>query len=117
MTEQVHTVGEKATMQDTTEVISDVAYARVELPVEGMTCASCAMRIEKRLNKMDGVRASVNYATEIASIAFDSATVAPEDLVEAVGEAGYAARLPKPAEDDSGVPPTVESTESEGMRA
>jgi P-type Cu+ transporter len=39
---------------------------RVELPITGMTCASCANRIEKRLNKLDGVEASVNYATEKA---------------------------------------------------
>ena len=39
-----------------------------ELPIEGMTCASCARRIERKLNKLDGVSASVNYATETATI-------------------------------------------------
>ena len=44
---------------------------RLELPIEGMTCASCATRIEKRLNKLDGVEATVNYATENAAVDFD----------------------------------------------
>jgi len=59
-----------------------------------MTCASCASRIERRLNKLDGVTASVNYATERASVDFDAATVAPEDLLAAVESAGYHAVLP-----------------------
>ena len=46
---------------------------RVELPIEGMTCASCAARIERRLNKLDGVSASVNYATEKAAVEYDPA--------------------------------------------
>jgi Cu+-exporting ATPase len=71
-----------------------------------MTCASCAARIEKRLNRLDGVEASVNYATETASVAFDPARVAPERLVEAVRQAGYAARLPAPPDEEPG--PQVE---------
>jgi Cu+-exporting ATPase len=67
---------------------------RVELPIQGMTCASCAMRIEKRLNKLDGVEASVNYATENAAVAFDPALVTPEDLLATIEAAGYAATLP-----------------------
>ena len=67
---------------------------RIELPITGMTCASCAARVEKKLNKLEGVEASVNYATETASVTFDPAAVAPEGLVEAVGQAGYGARLP-----------------------
>ena len=63
----------------------------LELPIEGMTCASCATRIEKRLNKLEGVEASVNYATENAAVTFDPAQVAPEDLVAAVEAAGYRA--------------------------
>ncbi|HEX2088150.1 MAG TPA: heavy metal translocating P-type ATPase [Solirubrobacteraceae bacterium] len=66
----------------------------VELPIAGMTCASCANRIERKLNKLDGVTASVNYATEKATVDFDPATVAPERLVEAVEAAGYQAVLP-----------------------
>jgi len=66
----------------------------LELPIAGMTCASCANRIERRLNKLDGVTASVNYATEKATVDFDPASVAPEDLLGAIAAAGYAAMLP-----------------------
>jgi Cu+-exporting ATPase len=66
----------------------------VDLPIEGMTCASCANRIERRLNDVEGVMATVNYATEKASVDYDPATVAPEDLLGAVESAGYSAALP-----------------------
>jgi Cu+-exporting ATPase len=66
----------------------------VELPITGMTCASCANRIERKLNKLDGVAATVNYAIEKANVEFDPAAVAPERLVEAVEAAGYRAALP-----------------------
>ena len=66
---------------------------RLELPIEGMTCASCAVRIEKTLNKLDGVEAMVNYATERATVSFAPA-VAPSELVAAVEAAGYRALLP-----------------------
>ena len=71
--------------------------SHVELPITGMTCASCANRIERRLNGLDGVTASVNYATERATVDFDPAAVAADDLVAAVAEAGYAATLPEAA--------------------
>jgi Cu+-exporting ATPase len=67
---------------------------RLELPITGMTCASCANRIERKLNKLDGVHASVNYALERAAVEFDPADVAPEELLAAVEAAGYAATLP-----------------------
>ncbi len=73
------------------------AADRVELALEGMTCASCAARIEKRLNKLDGVDATVNYATEQASVAFDADQVAVDDLIGAVEAAGYHASLPREA--------------------
>jgi P-type Cu+ transporter len=66
----------------------------LQLPIVGMTCASCANRIERNLNKLDGVTASVNYATEKATVDFDAASVAPEQLVAAVEAAGYQAVLP-----------------------
>jgi Cu+-exporting ATPase len=72
--------------------------AQIDLPIRGMTCASCASRIERRLNKLDGVTATVNYATEKASVAYDAAAVEPEQLVAAVEAAGYSAALPTPAE-------------------
>ena len=70
------------------------ANQHIELPIGGMTCASCANRIERKLNKLDGVVASVNYATETATVDFDAAAVAPEQLVEVVESAGYRATLP-----------------------
>jgi Cu+-exporting ATPase len=70
------------------------ADERIELPIEGMTCSSCAGRVEKRLNALDGVEATVNFATQRASVSFDPGKVAAEELVEAVGEVGYAAALP-----------------------
>lgn len=63
----------------------------VSLDLTGMTCASCANRIEKKLNKVDGVRASVNYATERASVQAPRGTTA-EDLIAVVEAAGYGAR-------------------------
>jgi Cu+-exporting ATPase len=73
-----------------------VDTGRVELEIGGMTCASCAARIEKRLNKLDGVTASVNYSTEKARIDFPVATVTAAELVAAVEKAGYTATLPPP---------------------
>ncbi len=68
---------------------------RLELPISGMTCASCAARVEKKLNRLDGVDATVNYATERASVAFaPDAPTTPEDVVAAVEQAGYEAILP-----------------------
>jgi Cu+-exporting ATPase len=63
----------------------------VELALEGMTCASCATRIERKLNKLDGVEATVNLATEQASVSYDPARVAVDDLIRAVEAAGYRA--------------------------
>ena len=66
----------------------------VVLPITGMTCASCANRIERKLNELDGVSATVNYATEKATVDFDPAAVDPDALVAAVEAAGYQAALP-----------------------
>ncbi len=72
-----------------------------------MTCASCANRVERRLNELDGVDASVNYATEKATVEYDPAAVEPHQMVEAVDETGYQAVLPEdepeeaPAEDET----------------
>ncbi|GAB3736280.1 heavy metal translocating P-type ATPase [Amycolatopsis oliviviridis] len=70
-----------------------VADAEVELAITGMTCASCAMRIERKLNKLDGVTATVNYATEKAKVSYP-ADVEPRLLIEQVEAAGYSATLP-----------------------
>jgi Cu+-exporting ATPase len=68
------------------------AETRVELALEGMTCAACASRIERKLNKLEGVEASVNYATEQAAVRYDPARVEVADLIHAVESAGYHAR-------------------------
>lgn len=65
----------------------------LELTIDGMTCASCAARVEKKLNKLDGVSATVNFATEKARVEFGDA-VSPDQLVAAVESAGYHAALP-----------------------
>jgi Cu+-exporting ATPase len=76
--------------------------AEVELSLQGMTCAACANRIEKALNKVDGVEAAVNYATETAMVAFARSTVTEQRLVEAVRAAGYDAHVmeDEPVDDD-----------------
>ena len=66
----------------------------VELSIDGMTCASCAHRIEKKLNKLDGVTATVNFATEKAHVEYGD-TVTHEQLVATVEEAGYQATCPR----------------------
>jgi Cu+-exporting ATPase len=74
---------------------SPAATSQVELELTGMTCASCAHRIERKLNKMDGVVATVNYATEKARVAFPD-DLDPQELVRTVEQAGYGATLPRP---------------------
>ncbi|MFD7090222.1 heavy metal translocating P-type ATPase [Streptomyces sp. NPDC059892] len=71
--------------------------AEVELMIGGMTCASCAARIEKKLNRMDGVEATVNYATEKAKVSYQGQDVAVEDLIATVEATGYTATRPAPA--------------------
>ncbi|WP_280240760.1 heavy metal translocating P-type ATPase [Nocardia abscessus] len=66
---------------------------QVELVIGGMTCASCAARIEKKLNKLDGVTATVNYATEKARVEV-TGEISPEELIATVEQAGYTAALP-----------------------
>ncbi len=72
---------------------------QIELSIGGMTCASCASRIEKKLNRMDGVTATVNYATEKASVAY-AGDVTAEDLIATVEKTGYTAALPPPPATD-----------------
>ncbi|GAA4721206.1 heavy metal translocating P-type ATPase [Pedococcus ginsenosidimutans] len=73
----------------------------VELVIGGMTCASCAARIEKKLNKLDGVTATVNYSTEKAKVTFPD-TLTPADLVATVERTGYTAELPPEPEAATG---------------
>jgi P-type Cu+ transporter len=72
--------------------LDHAAATTVELSLGGMTCASCAARIEKRLNKLDGVEATVNYALERAAVTFEP-TVSTDDLVAAVEAIGYRAAI------------------------
>ncbi len=72
----------------------------VTLAVGGMTCASCASRIEKKLNRIDGVSASVNFATEQAKVEFPDG-VSPGELVTAVESTGYTATLPIARDEDT----------------
>ncbi|MFK4547330.1 Cu+-exporting ATPase [Streptomyces tendae] len=72
----------------------------VELAIGGMTCASCAARIEKKLNRMDGVEATVNYATEKAKVTY-SGSIAVSDLIATVEATGYTAQEPTPVAADS----------------
>ena len=74
----------------TTDQLTDV-----ELAITGMTCASCANRIERKLNKLDGVTATVNYSTEKAKVSYPG-TVSTDELLRTVEAAGYAAALPTP---------------------
>jgi Cu+-exporting ATPase len=95
----------------------------VELAIGGMTCASCASRIERKLNKLEGVTATVNYATEKAKVSFP-ADYAPTDLVAVVEAAGYTAALPEPPAPPStgpvsadGEPPKTAAELEDGRRA
>ena len=72
------------------------AAAHVDLAVGGMTCAACASRIEKRLNKLEGVTAAVNFATETAAVDYDPARIAPEAVIATVEGLGYSAAVPDP---------------------
>ena len=84
----------------------------VELLLSGMTCASCANRIERKLNKLPGVSASVNYATEKAKVALEDGAdgVTTDDLINAVAAAGYTATLPKPPAPE----PSADGTRQDG---
>ncbi|MFD5617363.1 heavy metal translocating P-type ATPase [Streptomyces yangpuensis] len=78
-----------------TSTVHDGPITAVELSIGGMTCASCAARIEKKLNRMDGVEATVNYATEKAHVSYgDGVRVA--DLIATVVKTGYTAEEPAP---------------------
>jgi Cu+-exporting ATPase len=75
--------------------MTDTRTTDVELVIGGMTCASCAARIEKKLNRLDGVTASVNYATEKATVQVGNG-VTTADLIATVEKTGYTAALPRP---------------------
>jgi Cu+-exporting ATPase len=82
------------------------ALGHVELEVSGMTCAACAARIEKKLNRLDGVTATVNYATEKASVDFDPTAFDAAALIATVQSIGYDAHVPAPPHAPSASDPT-----------
>ncbi|NUP83473.1 MAG: heavy metal translocating P-type ATPase, partial [Nonomuraea sp.] len=79
----------------------------VELTIGGMTCASCANRIERKLNKLEGVTATVNYATEKAKVTFPEG-LDPQALISEVEKAGYSAALPVAKEKEAAAEPADE---------
>ncbi|MCY0916704.1 heavy metal translocating P-type ATPase [Streptomyces sp. H27-G5] len=91
-----------ATAADTTET---------ELTIGGMTCASCAARIEKKLNRMDGVTATVNYATEKAKVSY-AGDVRVADLIATVVRTGYTAEEPPPPEPAPTAAPTAAESDA-----
>lgn len=91
---------------------------RVELAISGMTCASCAARIEKKLNRLDGVTASVNYAVGTAAVQ-RAASVTDETLVTTVEHLGYGATLPSTTGSTGTTAPASDrpgETETDGLR-
>ncbi|MER5332100.1 heavy metal translocating P-type ATPase [Micromonospora sp. NPDC002717] len=92
-----------------------MAPNQIELAIGGMTCASCASRIEKKLNRMDGVTATVNYATEKASVRYTD-DVSPDDLIATVEKTGYTAALPPPPAPAGAEPAAEPVDELRGLR-
>ena len=96
--------------------VDDAPTQQVDLAITGMTCASCANRIERKLNKMDGVTATVNYATEKARVVFPL-DLPPESLLDTVEAAGYHAALPRPPAEPGTSAPPAPSAEDDEVRA
>ncbi len=88
---------------------------QVELAISGMTCASCAHRIERKLNDLDGVTATVNYATEKARVHYPE-ELDPQELVGQVQAAGYAAALPAPPAADGAAQAASEPNPTRALR-
>jgi P-type Cu+ transporter len=98
-----------------TAVTHPPGTGQVELVIGGMTCASCANRIEKKLNKLDGVTATVNYATEKARVDF-TGDVSPEALIATVEQAGYTAALPAPNKPENDETPVADADPTASLR-
>jgi Cu+-exporting ATPase len=99
--------------------ITTDATTSCTLEIGGMTCASCVGRVEKALNRIDGVSAQVNLATEVATVHFDSARVGLDDLTAAVTRAGYTAtpRRETTTVEPSAAPDTDDDTRDSSLRA
>lgn len=98
------------TTTDPTTVAPATPTTDLELLIGGMTCASCAMRVEKKLNKLDGVSATVNYATEKARVTVPEG-YDPQELVAQVERTGYTAELPPPPVVRGGQGPAADAAE------
>jgi Cu+-exporting ATPase len=79
----------------------DYKPAVIDLPISGMTCAACAARIEKTLNRLPDVKAAVNFATEKARVEYPAANITPDDLIAAIRKAGYDAKIPVAGDDST----------------
>jgi Cu+-exporting ATPase len=104
-------------MTTTADALQDAALSddtdavTCHLDITGMTCASCVRRIEKSLNKIDGVQtAQVNLATEVATVAYDANRVGLDALISAVTAAGYGATHKQEAKDSRPAPPAPGAT-------
>ena len=96
--------------------MSEQQLLTLDIPVGGMTCASCANRIQRKLNKLDGVNASVNYATEKAHVEAP-ADINPQQLIDTIVAAGYTAELPQEEpEQEPGAAPEGKDRELEDLR-
>ncbi|MYR84294.1 cadmium-translocating P-type ATPase [Streptomyces sp. SID685] len=102
------TIAEQAEQADT--AITPGTASEVELLIGGMTCASCAARVEKKLNRMDGVSATVNFATEKAKVSYGTG-VEVVDLIATVVKTGYTAEEPAPPRPE----PEAEAPDSAGQ--
>ncbi len=98
------------------EAIASTPTDKVELGLTGMTCAACAARIEKSLNRLPGVSAAVNFATETAAIGFDRAHVTTEALIAQVAKAGYGATVRTDPEKDRAADKARKAAEFAALR-
>ncbi|MBA4312126.1 MAG: copper-translocating P-type ATPase [Chlorobiaceae bacterium] len=99
-----------------TEISDSLKYQKIILPIQGMSCASCVSRIQTNLAKLDGINsASVNLATELATIAFDDSTISIESIKKSIEDIGYKVVV---AEEDNleDVKENLEQKESASLR-
>jgi len=102
-------------MSSTFQENTPLAAHQVELAVGGMTCAACAARVERRLNKLPGVRAAVNLATEKAKVSYPDG-ISTADLVREIESAGYTAELPPSPEEGAEQPAPAEDAGRDALR-
>jgi Cu+-exporting ATPase len=94
--------------------ITTAAPSQIELSIGGMSCASCAARIEGKLNRMDGVSATVNFATEKARVELSPA-VGVDEIIATVEQTGYTAQVPEPPGPSAGQPDSADRAAADGL--